>query len=119
MEGDDGDDFAIYSGMLTFKRMPDFKIPADSNSDNEYRLTVVAADDAGNRSTLDVTIMVTDQPEGPVVSGTESVTATENQDPKLVLATYTAADVKTSAPVEPRWSLSGRDGGDFTINELG
>ena len=48
VEGDDGDDFAIYSGMLTFKRLPDFKIPADSNSDNGYRLTVVAADDPGN-----------------------------------------------------------------------
>ena len=53
------------------------------------------------------------------MSGRETVTVTENPDEELVLATYTAADVKTSAPVEPRWSLSGRDGGDFTINELG
>ena len=119
VEGDDGDNFAIYSGMLTFKRLPDFEIPADRDRNNDYRVTVVATDAAGNRATLEVTVAVTDQPEGPVVLGRESITAVENQDKEQVLATYTAQDVKTSVPVEPRWSLSGSDGGDFTINEDG
>ena len=71
VEGADGEDFAIYNGVLTFRRLPDYELPVDSDRDNEYRITVVAADraSAGLRDTVDAVITITDQPEGPVIAG--------------------------------------------------
>ena len=116
VEGTDGDDFAIYSGMLTFRRLPNLEIPADANRDNEYELTVVAADRGGLRDAVDVTVTITDQAEGPVIAGTISFTVAENYDITQALGSYTATDAKDGRRVFPRWSLSGRDGGDFVID---
>ena len=119
VEGTDGEDFAIYNGILTFRLLPDFEIPVDSDEDNVYEITVVAADSAGLRDTVSAVITITDQPEGPVLAGRTAFTVSENYDITQVLGAYTATDVKDNRPVFPRWSLSGRDGGDFAINEAG
>ena len=119
VEGDDGGDFAIYNGILNFRLLPDLENPADEDEDNVYEITVVAADRAGLRDTVDAVITITDQSEGPVISGKTSHTVAENYDITRVLGSYTATDAKDDRPVHPRWSLSGRDGGDFTINEAG
>ena len=116
MEGTDGEDFAIYNGILTFRRLPDFELPVDSDEDNVYEISVVAADRAGLRDTVDAVIAITEQPEGPVIAGGTSFTVTENYDITQVLGSYTATDAKERRPVYPRWSLSGRDGGDFVID---
>ena len=113
--GDDGDDFAIYNGVLTFRLLPDYELPADSGGDNEYNITVVAADQGGLRDTLDATVTVTEVNEGPKVSGTTVFTVTEGQD--LSGASFTANDQEGDEV--RRWSLSGRDGNDFTISEFG
>ena len=54
---------------------------------------MVARDDAFNSGTLDVTVTVTDQNEGPEIIGAAvSLSFTENQTTEgRVLATYTAA----------------------------
>ena len=119
VEGDDGGDFAIYNGILNFRLLPDLENPADEDEDNVYEITVVAADSAGLRDTVDAVITITDQSEGPVIAGTVSYTVAENYDIARVLGSYTATDAKDGRPVHPRWSLSGRDGGDFTIDEDG
>ena len=119
VEGDDGGDFAIYNGILNFRLLPDLENPADADADNVYEITVVAEDRAGLRDTVDAVITITDQSEGPVIAGTASYTVAENYDIAQVLGSYTATDAKDNRPVFPRWSLSGRDGGDFTINENG
>ena len=80
---------------------------------------MVAADRAGLRDTVNAVITITDQSEGPVIAGMTSYTVAENYDIAQVLGSYTATDAKDNRPVHPRWSLSGRDGGDFTINERG
>ena len=116
VEGTDGEDFAIYNGMLTFRRLPDLEIPADADRDNVYEITVVAADNGGLRDTVDATIAITDQSEGPVVAGTTSFTVTENYDITQALGSYTATDARDMRTVYPQWSLSGRDGGDFVID---
>ena len=116
VEGTDGGDFAIYNGMLTFRLLPDLEAPVDANRDNVYEVTVVASDTAGLRDTIDATITVTDQSEGPVIAGTTSFTVEENYDINLSLGTYTATDAKDGRRVYPQWSLSGRDGGDFVID---
>ncbi len=118
VEGADGEDFAIYNGILTFRLLPDLEIPVDADRDNVYEITVVAADRAGLRDTVDATITITDQAEGPVIAGRTSYTVAENYDITQALGSYTATDAKDGRAVFPRWSLSGRDGGDFVIDPV-
>ena len=117
LEGADGGDFAIHNGMVNFRLLADLENPVDEDEDNVYEITVVAADRAGLRDTVDAVITITDQSEGPVIAGTRAHTVAENYDIAQVLGSYTATDAKDNRPVFPRWSLSGRDGGDFSINE--
>ena len=125
MEGTDRDDFAIYDGILTFRLLPDYEIPADSNGDNEYEITVVASDSGNLRDTVDAAITITQVNEGPEIARTNAntdITVQEDTDPTLdpqnqVLATYSATDPEGDDVT--RWSLSGSDGGDFTISETG
>ena len=116
VEGTDGEDFAIYNGMLTFRRLPDLENPVDADEDNVYEITVVAADSAGLRDTVSATITITDQSEGPVIAGRTSYTVAENYDITQVLGSYTATDAKDGRTVHPQWSLAGRDSGDFAID---
>ncbi len=115
VEDADGDDFAIFGGVLTFRLLPDFEEPADANRDNLYEITVVAADLQGARDTVDATVTITEVNEGPKVSGTTSFTLAEGQD--LIGVSFIANDQEGDAVT--RWSLSGSDGGDFTISETG
>ena len=118
VEGTDGEDFAIYNGVLTFRRLPDLENPVDADEDNVYEITVVAADSAGLRDTVNATITITEQPEGPVIAGRTSFTVAENYDITQVLGSYTATDAKDGRTVHPQWSLSGRDSGDFVIDRV-
>ena len=110
-------------GVLSFSSPPNFENPArfdGTKYDNKYQVTVVADDGNGGRGTFDVTVTVTDQNEGPEIAETASntaITVQENHD--AVLATYTAVDPEDPTLEITRWSVTGRDGGDFTINEDG
>ena len=120
MSGTDDDDFTISeTGVLSFASPPDYESPADSDRDNVYEVTVVAKDDASNSGTLDVVVTVTDVNEGPEISGQQGLSFTENQQTERVLATYTATDPEDTSAVITRWSLTGTDAGDFTIDESG
>ena len=117
VEGTDGGDFAIYNGILGFRLLPDFEEPVDENEDNVYEITVVASD-GSLRDAVNAVITITDQPEGPVIAGSTAYTFAENYDITQALGTYTATDAKDGRAVFPRWSLSGRDGGDFVIDQV-
>ena len=120
LSGADEDDFAIgETGVLSFASPPNYESPTDSGRDNVYEVTVAARDDASNSGTLDVVVTVTDQNEGPEISGQQSLSFTENQPTDLVLATYTATDPEDPSASITRWSLTGTDAGDFTIGESG
>ena len=80
-------------------------------------MTVVATDQTGNAASLTVTVTVTDVNEGPIISGTGQFIVRENHD--ALLGTYTARDPEDTDLEITRWSLSGSDGGDFSINEKG
>ena len=116
----DGSYFDISdNGALTFINPPDFESPPRPD-DKDYQVTVQATDDQGGIGTFDVVVTVTDQNEGPEIAETASNTAIavqENHDG--VLATYTATDPEDATAEITRWSVTGRDGGDFTINEDG
>ena len=58
VSGQDGGHFAIYQGILTLKRIPNFENPVDDDGDNVYEVTVVARDDAFITGTLQITITV-------------------------------------------------------------
>ena len=98
------------TGGLNLQQRAQLRTTGGCNRDNEYQIAIQASDGT-NRGTLDVTITVTDVNEGPEVTGPDSFTIGENQE--LPGAAYTATDPEGSAIT--RWSLSGRDGGDFTI----
>ena len=120
VSGADGGAFTIdrNTGVLNFREPPDHDDPADDGRDNEYQVTVVATDQTGRAANLPVTVTVTDVNEGPEIAETgtnTAITVRENHDE--VLATYTATDPEDQ-PVT-RWSVTGRDGGDFAINESG
>ena len=80
---------------------------------------MVARDDAFNSGSLDVVVTVTDQNEGPEISGQQSLSFTENQATDRVLAPYSATDPEDPSASITRWSLTGTDSGDFTIDENG
>ena len=79
-------------------------------------MTVRAEDQGGIVATFDVSVTVTAVNEGPEVTGGESAfTISENQD--LPGAVYSGFDPEGGTVT--RWSLGGRDGGDFTITQEG
>ena len=91
--GTDSDALGISSsGVLSFAAVPDFENPADADRDNVYEVTVVATDDQGLTDRVAVAVTVTDVNEGPVVSGSQSLSFTENQATDRILAIYTATD---------------------------
>ena len=63
--GDDAALLSIEGGVLSFRSAPDFEMPADADTDNEYQVTVVAGDGT-NMDTQDVTVTVTDVDEATV-----------------------------------------------------
>ena len=117
VRGSDDDDFTISDeGGLSFSSNPNHEQPADADSDNLYEITVVASD-GQNEGTLEVTVTVTEVNEGPEISGRDTLTVSENYDE--VLATYSATNPENTSAEITRWSVTGRDGGDFTVNEDG
>ena len=54
LSGDDANDFRISStGVLTFRSIPDYEDPVDSNTDNIYSITVEAQDDTTPNPNVD------------------------------------------------------------------
>ena len=78
------------SGELSFTSGVDYESPGDANRDNRYQVTVRAADAGGRTGTLDVTVIVTDTNEAPVISGPAAVSVNENSTRDV--ATFTSAD---------------------------
>ena len=118
--GADGIDFAIEGGALTFASSPNFERPQGSGSDNnQYLVTIEVRDDIRNTDTLSINVTVSDVNEPPDVTGQQNLSFSENRIIDRVLATYSATDPENPSAEITQWSLSGTDGGDFTIDESG
>ena len=64
LAGADSGLFSISNaGVLSFSASPNFEDPQDAAADNDYEVTITAADSNGNSSSLDVTVSVTDVDE--------------------------------------------------------
>ncbi len=110
LTGTDAGDFEISaSGVLSFREIPNHELPADSNRDNVYEVTVRARDGT-SYGTLAVTVTVTNINEAAVVSGDPSPDYAENRTDRV--ARYTASDPEGETVT---WSLAGTDAGDFAV----
>ena len=70
LSGSDAGDFSVSeAGELSFRKVPDFERPADSNKDNVYSLSVRASD-GRNYGYLAVTVTVSDVNEAPEITTT-------------------------------------------------
>ena len=98
LTGDDAGDFNItQSGseaMLTFRQSPNYEMPADSDMNNVYEITV-EADDGTNTATLPVTVMVVNVDEPGVVTLWRDDSEGVGQD--VTTATLRVGDVVTGA----------------------
>ena len=116
--GGDGDFFDIDDdGNLTFTQPPDYEDPADDNGDNTYSFSLHVYDtnppngERPAQTFFSVSVTVTNETvEALEIRGPSAVDYAEDRTDAV--ATYTLDG--TSAPVE--WSLSGADGGEFSID---
>ena len=97
------------------------KAKLDYETKNRYMVTVTATDPNGLSNSVDVTIMVTDMDEAPmiivgglVVTGTGDINYAENG--MGMVAAYSAAGPDAA---DATWSLSGADAEDLSISSAG
>ena len=90
--GRDGSDFNIVQdGMLTFRSLPDFERPADSNRDNIYEVEIRPYD-GRNYGSYDVTVTVTPVNEPPTITTRSRTEFTQPENRTTRLYTYRATD---------------------------
>ena len=117
LSGTDAASFGIDRG--TGQLMTKAKL--DYETKNSYMVTVTATDPHGLSDSVDVTIMVTDMDEAPmiivgglVVTGTGDINYAENG--MGMVAAYSAAGPDAA---DATWTLSGADAGDLSISSAG
>ena len=111
------------TGVLSFSSRPDFEMPADRGSNNEYNIIVNADDGQGETNSVGsftVTVTVTNVDETPEITGgptapdfAENEYDVASADVNLLVGTYTARDEEGQTI---HWSLGGDDAGDFLID---
>ena len=126
VSGDDAVRFYINprTGVLSFSSRPDFEMPADRGSNNEYNIFVNADDGQGETNsvgTFTVTVTVTNVDETPEITGgpaaprfaeIEYDADTSGASVVVQLGTYTARDEEGEVIT---WDLGGDDAADFRI----
>ena len=116
LSGSDSGDFSISEdGELTFRNTPDYDRPADSNRDNEYRVTVRAYDGSAYGN-LDVTITVSNQNEhDPVIRSGSRTSFSYREENTSTLYTYRATDQDKDDVIT--WTIAGTDGHLFEFDD--
>jgi voltage-gated potassium channel Kch len=109
IQGDDSSLVTLTGNVLSFNTAPDFEAPADANSDNVYKVTVVVSDGSA-KDAKDLEISVTNVNEGPQLIVGSSFTVAENT------SSVTTATVSDSSSAVT-FSLSGTDSAAMTIGE--
>ena len=115
--GVDQDFFTIdaTSGALSFNSadIPDFEVPADSDSDNTYEVDLEVRDELEKSDSLALQVMVTNVDDfAPLFTSSGSVSVSENSDGVVYLATARDDDSTILS-----FAISGgADSGHFEIN---
>ncbi|MEM9300153.1 MAG: cadherin domain-containing protein, partial [Bacteroidota bacterium] len=103
--------FTLSGNAIGFIAAPDFENPDDSNSDNQYLLDITATDNAGNETTQELTITVTDADEdAPVFTSATSLMVDENIPTSEIIYTASAIDAGTIT-----YALGGTDADSFNL----
>ena len=111
-----GDDAALFSldesnGELSFVVAPDFEDPNDFDSDNVYNVTILVSDGNGGSDLQNISVVVTNSNENPVITSAALENVVENQTSIL---TVTSMDVDGGIP---QYSIiGGSDEALFSIN---
>ena len=112
LSGTDAGDFSVSeAGELSFRKVPDYERPADSDKDNVYSLSVRASD-GRSYGYLAVTVTVDDVNEAPEITTTAKTVFAYRENGTAAVFTFSAADPEQSAVA---WSAGGADGDDFTV----
>jgi len=81
--GADQELFTVVSttGIVTFQNAPDFEVPSDAGTDNNYNLQVTVTDSGGLTAVQNITVTVTDEAENtaPTITSTNMTNVAENQ----------------------------------------
>ena len=119
LSGDDAGHFSVDAdGAVGFRTAPDYERAGDADTDNDYEVTVVAADGVGPSALSDsrhLTVRVTDVNETPRISpylANDSVAENSND----LFVAYAAADPEGDQLV---WTLGGDDANIFRVQQLG
>ena len=107
--------FSINSttGQVTMNFTPDYEAPGDVGGNNVYDYVVKATDSAGNVTTQNASLSVLDiLDDQPHLTGVYAASGTGNVATGFVIGQYVA-----NVPVT--WSISGPDGGRFSIDSSG
>ncbi len=114
--GTDADKFNVNSntGEISFKNVPDFELPGDSNRDNIYNINVVASD--GNLASIKpLTITITNVYEAPVINGGDFASVVENTT-GIIYKAGTTTDADPTITIT--YSLFGGDSSLFAIDAV-
>ena len=109
--GDDASSFDI--GLTTGQITVGTGTKLDYETKDTYMVTVIATDSYGESASIAVTINVTDDNEGPEVTGQDSVEYPEKGEGAV--ETFTATDPEVAGAIT--WSLEGDDAGAFEIDK--
>ncbi|MFL2911979.1 MAG: cadherin domain-containing protein [Opitutales bacterium] len=117
-----GDDQALFSidsdtGELNFRQSPDFEMPDDNNSDNQYDVVVIAND--GTDSNQTITVTVEDVNEAPTFDTNSSSLYHDESDATFSMDVSTRFDDPEKNSSQYIYSLLDPGVGDsqfFTIN---
>ena len=121
-----GNDSALFSvvtsdsttARIRFLTSPNFESPADVGANNAYDISVKATDAAGNFASQSIVITITNVNEAPSITNSSSnSSAAQSQAENITsVATYAATDPDAAAVL--RFTISGTDAADFTIDSV-
>ena len=112
LSGSDADKLSIStSGQITFNTNPDFENPNDSNTDNQYDISVEASDGTDSISEeLSITILDVENEGNPIIEGLSSQSFDENEN---ISISFTVTDPQNDTIT---YSLSGVDSNLFSLS---
>lgn len=117
--GADQTKFSITAGgVLTFiNPAPDFESPTDADTNNTYLVQVTANDGNGGTTVQNITVTITPvNDNSPLFTSSNSASVPENTSATTVVLDVNATDADQPTQTV-RYSLSGTDAGQFTIDD--
>jgi hypothetical protein len=106
------------TARIRFVSLPNFESPADIGTNNIYDISVRATDAAGNFASQSISITIANVNEAPSITNSSSnPTSTLTQAENITsVTTYAATDPDAGAVL--RFSISGTDAPDFSIDSV-